>query len=227
MAGLTLLLAIPASLCASGPGWHRAAPDEERPAAVYAALASDSLEALYTAGRSWDAFYDAVDRRRDLWVRNWTRARVPADLADRAQQVGGWRILVITEPGCSDSANSIPYIARLVQQTAGLEMRLVDSTSGRPWLETHRSTDGRAATPTILVLDDRFDIRGCWVEQPVALQAIWLPIVARGTMAEEIGLKMTWYADDDGRETLREFVEVLEGAKSGHAVCAAHGNASR
>ena len=209
MVHVPLLFALPAALCSLGP----ASPPVH-----------DSLAAVYSAGQTWDAFYEAVDRRRVLWIRTWTEARVPPDLAARARAVGGgWRILVITVPGCSDSANSVPYIAKLVQETPGLEMRLVDPGAGRPWMEAHRSPDGRAATPTVLVLDEQFEIRGCWVEQPAALQEIWLPIVARGTMAQEVGTKMAWYAEDAGREILRELVEVLEGARSGDVVCPGQG----
>jgi hypothetical protein len=197
-------------------------PEAARSAFTYTAPVSvtDSLEAVYRGGQHWDAFYAGVGRRRELWVRNWTHARVPEDLAARALRVGGpWRILVITESGCSDSVNSIPYIAKLVEGTPGLELRLVNSAAGRPWMEAHRTTDGRAATPTVLVLDEEFRIRGCWIEQPVALQAFWLPVVARGTMSEEVDAKMAWYAEDEGRETLREFVEVLEGASRGVPLC--------
>ncbi|HSJ65402.1 MAG TPA: thioredoxin family protein [Gemmatimonadaceae bacterium] len=214
-------LAFPALLCASSEDGAAIAPYMFRSAAAFAAprARTDSLEAAYASGQTWAAFYDGVNRRRELWVRNWTNARVAPDILERARAAGPWRILVITEPGCSDSANSIPYIARLVAETPGLELRLVNSTAGRPWMEAHRTTDGRAATPTILVLDDAYRIRGCWIEQPVKLQAFWLPVVARGAMSEEVAKKMAWYAEDAGRETLREFVEVLEGARSGNVIC--------
>lgn len=217
-----LVLALPGAICVTGPGPELALQVVAHPAIAYTASAppSDSLRSVYEAGHEWDEFYARVDRRREVWSRTWTHAVVPADLQARAQQAGGpWRILVITEPGCSDSANSVPYIARLVDETPGLELRLVSSTVGRQWLEAHRSTDGRAATPTVLVLDQDFSIRGCWIEQPVALQAIWLPVVARGTMSEELDTKMTWYAEDKGREILREFIEMLEGAHTGEIVC--------
>lgn len=216
-----LVLALPAVLCStSGPASPSLPHDSPfAPGFTPAHGRADSLESLYASGQTWAAFYEGVNRRRELWMRNWTNARVAPDIAERARAAGPWRILVITEPGCSDSANSVPYIAKLVEQTPGLEVRLVNSTSGRPWMEAHRTTDGRAATPTILVLDDAYRIRGCWVEQPVKLQAFWLPVVARGTMSEEVGKKMAWYAEDEGRETLREFVEVLEGARSGNVIC--------
>lgn len=212
-----MVLSLPAVLCASDARDFVAA--RTAPASIVIAP-DDSLEQVYAGGQTWTAFFDGVNRRRELWNDNWAAAKVPAALADRARAAGGpWRILVITEPGCSDSVNSIPYIAKLVEVTPGLELRLVNSKVGRPWMEAHRSKDGRPATPTILVLDEAYRIRGCWIEQPVALQSFWLPVVAKGTMAEEVGKKMEWYAKDEGRETLREFVEVLEGAHSGNVVC--------
>jgi hypothetical protein len=215
-----IVLAFPAAIFAPGPSVCLPSPEEAHCAFTQTVAVTDSLAAVYTRGQTWAAFYEGVDRRRELWIENWTHARVPEDLAARAQRAEGpWRVLVITEPGCSDSANSIPFIAKLVEATPALDLRIVDSTAGRRWLEAHRSPDGRAATPTVLVLDEDFRIRGCWIEQPVALQALWLPVVARGTMSEEIGAKLAWYANDGGRETLREFVEVLEGASSGEVVC--------
>ena len=205
-----LTLAVPAVLCTpvTSPDFT---PARSR---------SDSLTAVYESGKTWDAFFETVDRRRELWAHSRSVARIPDDLAARARKTGGpWRILVITEPGCSDSANSVPYIAKLVETTPGLELRLVSSTVGRPWMEAHRSADGRTATPTILVLDADYTVRGCWVEQPKKLQAFWLPVVAAGTQAEHVGEKLEWYAKDEGREIVREFVEVLEGAHRGEIIC--------
>ena len=181
--------------------------------------ADTSLAAVYRDGVTWESFLAGVDRRRDLWMNTWRGATVPEPLAIRARGAGKWRLLVITVPGCSDSANSVPVIAKLVQETPDLELRVVDATIGRPWMEAHRSPDGRASTPTVLVLDDQFTVQGCWVEQPTALQEIWLPIVARGAASAELDRKMDWYAADAGREILREIIEVLEGARDGRPIC--------
>jgi hypothetical protein len=183
------------------------------------------LAAVYQDGKTWEAFLAGVDRRRELWIDTWRAATVPEHLAIRARSAGEWRVLIITAPGCSDSANSVPVIAKLVQQTPGLELRLIDSTIGRPWMEAHRSPDGRASTPTVLVLDSQFAVQGCWVEQPAALQEIWLPIVARGAASTELDRKLDWYAADAGREILREIVAMLEGARDGRPICPGMGPA--
>jgi hypothetical protein len=190
-------------------------PEMGRPGGDAVSLARTWNEAL-----PWTAFLDGVEARRDLWMANWSEARIPGELLERTGEAGGpWRILAIAEDACSDSASSIPYLARLAEASTNLELRVVGSDAGRPWMERHRTPDGRAATPTVLVLDDRDRVAGCWVEQPAELQAFWLDLLASGEAAREVGRKMAWYADDEGRETLREFVEVLEGARAGTPVC--------
>ena len=195
-------LAVPAALCVSG-----------------SPTISDSLRTTFERGQRWTEFYSGVNRRRELWERNWANARIPDSVVTRARNAGAWRILAITEPGCSDSANSLPYIARLVESVPALDLRLVNSSVGKPWMEAYRTPDGRAATPTLLVLDEQFRVRGCWVEQPKALQDFWLPIVARNETGARFEDKMAWYAKDAGREILRELVEVLEGAGTDTPIC--------
>ncbi|HUG39320.1 MAG TPA: thioredoxin family protein [Longimicrobiales bacterium] len=221
MTASLIFLAFPGVLCTGEPANAGGGTvDEPTTPPLVAEARTDSLADVYRSGLTWDAFYDAADARRGLWERNWAGAVVPAGLAERARAAGGpWRILVITEFGCSDSVNSVPYVARLVREVPTLELRLVNSAAGRPWIEAHRSPDSRPATPTILVLDDEYRIRGCWVEQPAALQAFWLDVVARGAASREIGRKMAWYEEDAGRETLRELVEILERAHRGEQIC--------
>jgi hypothetical protein len=190
-------------------GWHQAA--------------TDPLREVYEAGISWSAFLDGVqaNQRRVLWDRNWETSRVPDDLLARALAVGGgpWRILAITDPACSDSVNTVPYLAYLAEAVPSMEIRVVSALQGRPWMEAHRSPDGRASTPTILLLDNEYTLRGCWIEQPREMAAFWLDVVARGTMTAEVGRKLAWYEEDRGRSTLREFVEVLEAAQTESPIC--------
>jgi hypothetical protein len=197
------------------------AVDLELEATVPVEVTGDgNLGALWDAALDWPQFFAGIEARRAIWERNWNDGQVPPELLERARDLGGsWRVLAITEDACSDSVNTVPYIALLLGAMDDAELRIVDSELGRPWMEAHRSADGRAATPTVLVLDEADRLVGCWIEQPVALQAFWLDVVARNAMSEEVGRKMAWYDEDAGRETLREFVEVLEAARSGDPVC--------
>jgi acyl-homoserine lactone acylase PvdQ len=132
------------------------------PAPASPAAAGDSLRLVWEQAQGWDAFREAAHTRAAMWSQNWERAAVPEALGHRAHAVAGdWRLLVIAEPGCSDSLGSLPWIARLAADAPGLDLRIANATS-------------------ITGADTR--------------------------------RKLDWYAEDEGRETLREIVEVLEAA---------------
>ena len=173
---------------------------------------ADSLRTAFERGQRWADFHAAVNRRKETWDRAWG-IRVPDSLLARARAVGPLRVLAITEPGCSDSANSVPILARLAEGALNLDLRLIDSKQGKSWMEAHRTPDGRAATPTFLVLDDQFRIVGCWVERPQALKDF---------LAKDGGDKMKWYEDNAGREIMRELVAMIEAAKTDSPICRAN-----
>lgn len=176
-------------------------------------MASDSLRAIYESGQSFPEFLAAAERRKEMWQANYAAGEtVDATMVARAHAVGGtWHILVVAIDSCSDSVSTIPYLARLVEQVEGLEMRIVLPTVGKSVQEAHRTPDGRAATPTVVLLNPNWDVVGCFVERPVALRD-WLE-------AHKGESKMDWYADDLGRTTVAQFVDVLEKAGHGEMRC--------
>jgi hypothetical protein len=180
---------------------------------------SDSLARLYESGRTWRDFFEAVRARRSLWVENYREGSPAVELVARARAVGGsWRLLVVAVDSCSDSANTIPYLVRLVEQVPGLELRIVSSAAGRRVMEQHRTPDGRAATPTVLLLDPGYAERGCFVERPRALRR-WLADRAGASEDQRFEAKMDWYRRDRGAETVKELVELLEAAAAGAPIC--------
>jgi hypothetical protein len=186
------------------------------------AAQSDSLERLYEEGVPYQQFREQAKRRVESWNANYDNAPIDSVLVRRARTAhggGGYRVLVVAEDGCGDSANTIPYLARFLD-ASGIDMRIVSSKQGRWIMEAHRSRDGRAATPTVLLLGPEFEAAGCWVERPEALHR-WFE-ASKDTMPERrlYDAKYAWYDQDRGRETVREFVEMLEGAAAGSPVCA-------
>jgi len=84
---------------------------------------------------------------------------------------------------------------------------------------THRSLDGRAATPTIVLLDAAGRDVGCIVELPREIRD-WAHGV-RGTVTSDslhAGIA-AFYARDKGKGITTEAVEMLESAKAGSTLC--------
>jgi hypothetical protein len=183
-------------------------------------IPDDSLAALYQSGKSWPEFVEAAKANRELWKGNFTKGAPSAAMINRAKAVPGlWRVLAVAEDWCKDSANTIPYIARLIEELPALELRIVSSADGKWVMERHKTRDGRTATPTVLLLGPDFSERGCFIESPAKLTALvtgW-----RATLSESAwhDKKTAWYQADHGSETLNEFVTMLEGAAQGTPKC--------
>ncbi|MDA0313316.1 MAG: thioredoxin family protein [Gemmatimonadetes bacterium] len=182
---------------------------------------TDGYQAMYEAGVDYDAFLAAANQRKELWHGNSDKAHgLDLSFVERAKAVGGsWHFLVVAIDSCSDSVSTVPYLAQLVSLVDGLDLRIVDPTAGQAVMEAHRTPDGRAATPTILLLDDSFEARGCFIERPRSL-ADWMiendGKIGRATLVAQ---KMEWYAENAGQETVEELVGILEAAASGRTVC--------
>ena len=182
----------------------------------------DSLAALYETGRSWPQFLEAAKSNRELWKKNFaTGAPTPAIVARAKAVPGMWKVLVVAEDWCNDSANTIPYLARLIDELPALEIRIVNSTDGKWVMEQYKTRDGRTATPTVLLLGPDFTEHGCFVERPEKLATLVSGWKAKLSESAWHGKKAAWYRTDHGKETLTEFVAMLEGAASGSPKCSA------
>jgi hypothetical protein len=180
------------------------------------ALAADSAPqapsaaSLFDEGITFQEFLSGVQAQRRTWEENSARPDPPAALVDRLKRAGtGLKLLAISEAACSDSVQTVPYIARLAS-LAGIELRIVTKARGLPLLERHRTPDGRTATPTIVLLREGKDA-GAWVERPEVLQA-WF--IAHGELSsrERVARKTSWYDWDRGASTLAELVALVERA---------------
>jgi len=229
---MTVLALTALILAAAGPPAPAAAPDllpvertdravvcVESPPATPAA--GDSLRARWDAATPFGRFLAGVDRRAELWESNWQKARVPADLLERAQAVGGeWHLLAAAVDGCSDSVSTLPWMGRLAEALPNAELRVLHpDRGGQALMEARPTADGRAATPTVVLLDADFGDAGCFVERPGPLKE-WIA----DERYEEEGLgmyegKMAWYEQDAGRSTLEEVVALMEAAAGGRPIC--------
>jgi len=121
---------------------------------------------------------------------------------------GDLRLVVVAVAACSDSVHTVPYVATLARE-AGVPLRIVDTSVGKPVMDAFRTPDGRGATATVALLrGDR--IVGAWVERPVALQTWLLGPAASLSQGERMDRKFGWYEWDRGESTMAEIVALAE-----------------
>ena len=183
-------------------------------------VADSTLLALFSSGQSFPDFLAAAKARREGWLKMADSARVDDALVARAKAVGGtWHLLVVAIDACGDSMNNVPYLAKLSALVPGLDLRIVLPVNGRPVQDTHRSLDGRTATPTVVLLDSKGNDVGCIVELPREIRD-WAHGV-RGTVSSDslhAGIRR-FYAANRGVAITTEAVEMLEAAKAGSPSC--------
>ena len=167
--------------------------------------------AVYETGTSYTAFVEGAPARTAEWKRNTASAALPDEVKARLGALPGKRrLLVVAEASCSDSVNTIPYLARLVEAAPErLEMRVVGKDVGLAVMEAHRTPDGRAATPTVVVLEEDGRVVGAWSERPAALQEWYIATKGSLSQRELVQQKGQWYEKDAGRSTLSEVLALL------------------
>ena len=187
----------------------------------FCAAPADSLDRLFDRGRTYQAFLESANARRETWLENTKAASLDPAVLARGRAVGGeWRLLVVAEDWCGDSANTIPYVARLIDSIPSVALRIVNSTDGRWVMERYRTPDGRAATPTVVLLNGAGDPVGCFIERPAALRKALAERGDKGTMP----VLTEWRKHDAGHSTMLEIVELLEAAAQGTGRCTAAGS---
>jgi hypothetical protein len=175
---------------------------------VVQAPPASAVSALFDQGVTWEAFLEDARAQRATWQVNAARASAPAAIVDRFRQAAGdLKLLVVSEANCSDSVQTVPYVAH-VAAAAGIPLRIVRKAPAASVIEKHRTPDGRTATPTVILIRGGEDA-GAWIERPAALQT-WFLANADLTSAERLARKTGWYEWDRGESALAELLAVVE-----------------
>ncbi len=185
-----------------------------------AASTDSSLRALFESGATFGDFVTAAKARREGWLRLQREAVITPALLARARAIPGrWQLLVVAIDACGDSMNSVPYAARLADSMPNLTLRIVSPTAGRAVQESHRSNDGRTATPTFVLLDAAGADAGCVVELPAPLRQ-WTDSARSAVGIDSLhAYRSAFYQRDRGASIVTELIDVLEAAAAGRPRC--------
>lgn len=165
--------------------------------------------ALFEQGKTWEDFLAAADARPETWRGNAARSKPSKELVERLKGAAGdMKLLVVAIAACSDSVHTVPYVATLARE-AGVPLRIVDSTVGKPVMDAFKTPDGRGATATVALLKGD-QIVAAWVERPVALQTWLLGPASSLQQSERMERKFGWYEWDRGESTMAELVALVE-----------------
>ena len=109
------------------------------------------LSALFDSGKEWTPWLEGVNAQQATWKQVTSQVNPPLALVDRLRKAGtDLKILVVAEPACSDSVQSVPHIAKLAE-LAGVPLRIIPKAAGGPVYASHKGPEGQELTPTIVL----------------------------------------------------------------------------
>jgi hypothetical protein len=118
--------------------------------------------------------------------------------------------LVITEPWCGDSAQNLPVIADVAEQSGGkINLRIVYRDEN-PELIDRFLTNGGRSIPKLIQLTNDLEFIADWGPRPAEAQALVFKLKADNIPHDEyIATVHKWYADDKAQSLSTELVELL------------------
>jgi hypothetical protein len=168
------------------------------------------LKERFLGGESFAEFLARPKKYGEFWEALYKRAVVPPDILERAKLLDRpWHMLVLSEDWCGDSINTLPLIAKLLESTPNVDMRIISRDSNLDLMDQHLTGTSRSI-PVIMLLDGDYIERGWWGPRPQPLQH-W--VVDKGlTLGKDERYRevRTWYARDHGHTVLSELFDLLE-----------------
>lgn len=119
--------------------------------------------------------------------------------------------MVITEDWCGDSAQNLPYIAKIAETNPLIELRLILRDSNLDIMDLYL-TDGKSRSiPKLVAFDKEGKEVFNWGSRPKRAQEK----VEEGkriglTKNEYLAILHSWYAENKGRDLENEFLEILK-----------------
>ena len=162
------------------------------------------FRSLWEQALPFEQFVAQARANADLWRGVYRLAHVPGWALARAAEIDTpLYLLVLAEDWCGDGASTVPYLARLADETVGLHLRLLRRDEHPEVMDRYLTGTSRSV-PIVVALNERFQEIGHWGPRPRQLQQ-WVADVKRANPTAHLYPQVRrWYAQDRGASTLRE-----------------------
>ena len=165
--------------------------------------------ARFEAAPTFEEYLAGVDRNRELWHGVYQRARAPEDLVAAARAIpGAWSIVALSEDWCGDAVNTLPVVARLAE-SVGWDFRVLSRDANPDLMDAHLTNGRSRSIPVVIVYDGHLREVGWWGPRPGEIQSWVLSEGLAMPSPERYKVVRRWYAQDRGRTTLSELLDVF------------------
>ncbi len=122
-------------------------------------------------GETFDTYRERIlaggGLTKDLLIASETGlANATIDTSAFAMLPSRLRVLVLHFDACSDSADTLPILNRIAQETGKIEMRIIERDDNPDLRDSHLLRGKFAAVPVVIFVDDDFNEIGHFIERP-------------------------------------------------------------
>ena len=135
------------------------------------------------------------------------------DIRDEIDKIGESQLwMVITENWCGDSAQNLPYIAKIASLNQKIDLRLILRDTN-PNIMNHYLTNGTRSIPILVSFDSAGNELFRWGARPKGAQELVSTLKEQGFEKKYYLEKLhSWYARNKGADIEKEFVILIKKA---------------
>jgi hypothetical protein len=117
--------------------------------------------------------------------------------------------MMLTEPWCGDSAQNIPFIAKIASLNPKIEFRLL-LRDQNPDIMDQYLTNGARSIPILIAFDEEWNEVFRWGSRPKTAVDLVSELKNSGLDKKQIDEKLhSWYALNKGKDLISEICEIL------------------
>ena len=135
------------------------------------------------------------------------------DIRDEIEKIENYQLwMVITENWCGDSAQNLPYIAKIASLNKNIDLRIILRDSN-PYIMDNYLTNGTRSIPKLVAFDEEGNELFQWGARPKAAQELVSELKAQGFEKKYFLEKLhSWYARNKGIDLEKELLLLIKKA---------------
>lgn len=173
------------------------------------------LRKKFDSGFSYEKFLEGAGVHKRRYIRTYATASVSDSDVKFFQRMKNLFIIVLAETWCPDISAILPVVIRAIEGAEGVRLKVCLRSAHKDLMDNYL-TDGKAAMPKFIFLDEKFFPVAQWGPRPSTARQIF----------EEGSSKMKWgllgkflifrkidrfYKQDRGKEIISEIRGLLDG----------------
>ncbi len=173
------------------------------------------LREKFDSGISYEKFLEGAGVHARRYLKTYATALVSDSDSEYFRRLGNLFIIVLAETWCPDISAILPVVIRAIEGAQGVRLKVCLRSAHKDLMDNYL-TNGKAAMPKFIFLDEKFSPVAQWGPRPSSARQIF----------EEGSSKMKWgllgkflifrkidrfYKQDRGKEILCEIRGLLEG----------------